>query len=137
MHCSPLCVHEAHGRRLRLVRKHCTGCRACRKPPRSKPPRARRLLLTLKNETRTRRMFMLRKVSNLAGYSIKATDDELGKIKEVYFDDECWGIRYLVVETGTWLSRRLVLISPYSITGVDDLEEIVTATVRDRGCQYV
>ncbi|AEC19612.1 hypothetical protein PT7_1072 [Pusillimonas sp. T7-7] len=68
---------------------------------------------------------MLRKVSNLAGYSIKATDDELGKIKEVYFDDERWGIRYLVVETGTWLSSRLVLISPYSITGVDDLEESV------------
>lgn len=68
---------------------------------------------------------MLRKVSSLNGYAIQATDDELGKVKEVYFDDERWGVRYLVVETGSWLSSRKVLISPYSITGVDDLEEVV------------
>lgn len=68
---------------------------------------------------------MLRKVSSLKGYAIKATDDELGSVKEVYFDDEQWGVRYLVVETGTWLSQRTVLISPYSITGVDDLEELI------------
>ncbi|MGB6105976.1 MAG: PRC-barrel domain-containing protein [Pusillimonas sp.] len=68
---------------------------------------------------------MLRKVSSLKGYAIKATDDELGKVLEIYFDDERWGVRYLVVETGTWLSSRVVLISPYSITGVDDLEELI------------
>src|SRR5690606_27469378 len=66
-----------------------------------------------------------RTASSLKGYAIKATDDELGKVKEIYFDDERWGMRYLVVETGTWLSQRTVLISPYSITGVDDLEEFI------------
>lgn len=66
---------------------------------------------------------MLRKVGSLKGYALKASDGELGSVKEVYFDDEQWGIRYLVVETGTWLSSRSVLISPYSIKSIDDLEE--------------
>ena len=68
---------------------------------------------------------MLRKTSGLKGYAIQATDDELGSVQDVYFDDERWGIRYLVVETGTWLSKRTVLISPYSIKGVDDVDETV------------
>lgn len=68
---------------------------------------------------------MLRKASSLKGYAIQATDDELGSVKEVYFDDQQWGIRYLVVETGSWLSQRSVLVSPYSVTGIDDLEEMV------------
>ncbi|NYT57721.1 PRC-barrel domain-containing protein [Alcaligenaceae bacterium] len=72
---------------------------------------------------------MLRTVNSLKGYAIQATDDELGKVKEVYFDDERWGVRYLVVETGTWLSSRIVLISPYSITGVDDLAELVQVSL--------
>jgi len=33
-----------------------------------------------------------------------------------YFDDEKWEIRYLVVNTGAWLSRREVLVSPIFMT---------------------
>lgn len=72
---------------------------------------------------------MLRTISSLEGYSIRATDDELGDIEEVYFDDEHWGVRYLVVETGSWLSRRKVLISPYSITGIDDANREVRVSL--------
>lgn len=68
---------------------------------------------------------MLRKVSSLKGYAIRATDDEIGSVKEVYFDDERWGIRYLIVETGSWLSRRAVLISPYSVQRIDDTDETI------------
>jgi hypothetical protein len=46
---------------------------------------------------------------------INATDDQIGHVKEAYFDDEAWTIRYLVVDTGNWLTGRKVLISPYSI----------------------
>ncbi len=62
---------------------------------------------------------MLRKVTDLYGYTLQATDGELGKVKDVFFDDEKWTIRYLVVETGSWLNSRQVLISPYSIAGID------------------
>jgi hypothetical protein len=44
--------------------------------------------------------------------TIHATDGEIGSIEAFYFDDEKWTIRYLVVKTGAWLSKRQVLISP-------------------------
>lgn len=55
---------------------------------------------------------MLRNINGLIGQAIQATDGELGKVDEFYFDDRTWRIRYLVVETGTWLAGRKVLISP-------------------------
>ena len=70
-------------------------------------------------------MIMLRRVKELNGYSLLATDGELGKVKDVFFDDEKWTIRYLVVETGNWLNSRRVLISPYSIAKVDSADESI------------
>jgi uncharacterized protein YrrD len=62
---------------------------------------------------------MERNINNLIGYAIKATDGEIGKVKDFYFDDETWTIRYLVVENGKWLSGRKVLISTIAITKLD------------------
>jgi hypothetical protein len=36
-------------------------------------------------------------------------------LDQFYFDDETWAIRYLVVNTGIWLSGRLVLVSPLAL----------------------
>jgi hypothetical protein len=58
---------------------------------------------------------MLRNVKDLRGYAIRATDGVIGHVDDVYFDDEKWGIRYLVVNTGNWLSGRKVLISPIAL----------------------
>ncbi len=58
---------------------------------------------------------MLRAVNELNGSTINASDGEIGSIREAYFDDEAWTIRYLVVDAGSWLARRDVLISPYSV----------------------
>jgi uncharacterized protein YrrD len=55
----------------------------------------------------------------LIGYSIRAKDGELGKVSEFYFDDLTWSIRYLVVNTGNWLSERKVLI-PHKALGITD-----------------
>jgi len=55
----------------------------------------------------------------LKGLAIQATDGELGTVDQFYFDDETWGIRYLIVDTGGWLGGRRVLISPYSILHTD------------------
>jgi len=62
---------------------------------------------------------MLTNAHNLKGLKIQALDGELGSVEQFYFDDESWGIRYLVVDTGGWLSGREVLISPISITHTD------------------
>ena len=62
---------------------------------------------------------MLRSVKDLEKCSIGGTDGLLGKVQDFYFDDESWVIRYLVVDTGAWLSNRKVLISPHSIADWD------------------
>ncbi len=55
---------------------------------------------------------MLRSVKELMGYAIRATDGIIGSVKDFYFDDEDWMIRYFVVDTGTWLPGREVLLVP-------------------------
>ena len=59
---------------------------------------------------------MLRSTTDLLDLAIAATDNAtdraIGEVKDLYFDDESWAIRYLVVETGSWLASRKVLISP-------------------------
>lgn len=58
---------------------------------------------------------MLRNVNHSIGFTIRATDGEIGKVAEFYFDDVNWAVRYLVVNTGDWLADRLVLVSPIAI----------------------
>ena len=43
---------------------------------------------------------------NIVGYSIRAIDRDIGLVKDLYFDDERWTIRYLICNTGEWLSSR-------------------------------
>jgi uncharacterized protein YrrD len=61
---------------------------------------------------------MLRSGDDLRGLTIRATDDEIGKVDQFLFDDASWTIRYMVVNTGGWLLKELVLISPRSIETV-------------------
>lgn len=61
---------------------------------------------------------MLRTLEDLKRMAIGAADGEIGKVKDAYFDDQGWTVRYLVVETGGWLGRK-VLVSPLAISGVD------------------
>jgi len=58
---------------------------------------------------------MLRAMSTLKGLTVKAIDGEIGSVYDVYLDSEHWTVRYFVVDTGTWLSGRRVLISPMSL----------------------
>jgi hypothetical protein len=55
---------------------------------------------------------MLHNASSFHGFSLHATDGDIGHIEDFYFDDESWRVRYVVVNTGNWLSSRRVLISP-------------------------
>lgn len=66
---------------------------------------------------------MLTKTTNLEGFTIHATDGELGTVDQFYFDDETWAIRYLTVQTGGWLDGRQVLISPFSVVHTDWLNK--------------
>lgn len=62
---------------------------------------------------------MLRTARGMQGDTLVARDGEIGRVDQFYFDDEQWVVRYLVVDTGGWLTGRKVLISPIAITGTD------------------
>lgn len=62
---------------------------------------------------------MLQSLKNLAGVAVEGSDGAIGRIVDLYFDDQAWTIRFLLVETGDWLKGRKVLISPMA-TGEPD-----------------
>ena len=66
---------------------------------------------------------MLSKAKTLKGYKLNSLDGEIGQVKEFYFDDHHWAIRYLVADTGDWLIGRQVLISPYALVAVSKEEQ--------------
>lgn len=78
-------------------------------------------------------MGKLSKLEDLTGFRLQALDGELGELKQVYFDDQLWTVRYLVVHTGSWLLGREVLISPQSVTKVDlDIARLSVNLTQDK-----
>ncbi|MEW6652987.1 MAG: PRC-barrel domain-containing protein [Bacteroidota bacterium] len=69
---------------------------------------------------------MLIKAKTLIVFKLHSRDGEIGKVKEFYFDDNHWTIRYLVADTGNWLTGRQVLISPYALLGVNKEDESIS-----------
>lgn len=65
----------------------------------------------------------------LNGYKFKCLDGEIGKVKDFYFDDRHWAIRYLVVETGSWLLGKQVLISPWALGGINKETKHITVNL--------
>ena len=65
-----------------------------------------------------RKNHYVKQSQNPKGLQIKGLDGEIGKVKEFYFDDLHWTIRYLVANTGNWLTGRQVLISPYALIAI-------------------
>ncbi len=72
---------------------------------------------------------MLRSMNDLDDCVIRATDGIIGQVKDLYFDDHAWVIRYLVVDTGTWLSSRKVLISPIAIGHPNWTEKVLPVSI--------
>ena len=68
---------------------------------------------------------MLRQFTNFKNFALAAIDGEIGKIKELYFDDQSWTVRYVVVDTGGWLTGRQVLIAPRSFGTIDEESKLI------------
>ncbi len=69
---------------------------------------------------------MLSTVKTLKGYQLDSSDGEIGKVKEFYFDDLHWTVRYLVANAGTWLLGRQVLISPYALGAINNAQRNIS-----------
>jgi hypothetical protein len=65
---------------------------------------------------------MLWNASVINGYAIAASDGPLGSVTDILFDDVSWQVRWLVVDTGYWLSGRKVLLPPSVLGHLDPKE---------------
>lgn len=72
---------------------------------------------------------MLRSLKELIGYSIRAEDGLIGKVQDFLFDDQDWGVRYMVADTGSWLSGRLVVLSPSSLGHAEWGSRVMSVTL--------
>jgi hypothetical protein len=68
---------------------------------------------------------MLRKAKDVMDFTLGARDGEIGRVKDFYFDEKSWTVRYLVADTGKWLELRRVLISTFAIRGFRDGDHLV------------
>jgi hypothetical protein len=62
---------------------------------------------------------MLKTITGLYGHKLSALDGEIGHVRDFFFDDKAWMIRYLVADTGSWMEGRLVLLAPHSFGPLD------------------
>jgi uncharacterized protein YrrD len=67
---------------------------------------------------------MERDINSIIGYRMVATDGEIGKVDDFYFDDETWVIRYLIVEMQVGMSGRKVLITPEALVRDRPVKEV-------------
>jgi sporulation protein YlmC with PRC-barrel domain len=72
---------------------------------------------------------MLRSVKQLYGKKLGASDGEIGHVKNFYFDVQNWAVRYLVAETGTWLTSRQVLLSPHALGNADPAGKVLSVNL--------
>lgn len=59
--------------------------------------------------------------SELTGTGIQATDGSIGSLADFLFDDQTWIVRWVVIDTGTWMSSRKVLLPPSCLRRQDNL----------------
>ena len=57
---------------------------------------------------------------------LRASDGEIGQVQDFYFDDKTWAVRYVVVDTGSWLAGRLVLLSPHAFDRLHQVRELLS-----------
>jgi hypothetical protein len=75
---------------------------------------------------------MLIQAKALKGSALKSLDGDIGSVSEFYFDDRYWVIRYLIANTESWLLGRRVLISPFSLDGIDQVEKKISVLLNKK-----
>lgn len=71
---------------------------------------------------------MLKSLKECLGYSILATDGEIGEVVDFLVDDEL-KLRYLVIDTGRWLTGKKVALSTAWISSVSPQKQTVVMNI--------
>ena len=72
---------------------------------------------------------MFQSLKDLEKFTVKTTDGDVGRVRDVLFDDARWIVRYLVVEPAGEVAGPKVLISPVSISRVEQANQTVHLTL--------
>ncbi len=64
--------------------------------------------------------------------SVLATDGPAGRVVDLYFDDQSWKVRYLVIDAGGWFTPHPVLLLPESINAEASGEGVLRLRLRQR-----
>jgi hypothetical protein len=75
---------------------------------------------------------MLRNMTAMRGDVILARDGDMGLVVDVYFDDERWSVRYLVVDTGHVMPERRVLIAPGVLVSGQPADKLIRVRLTRR-----
>jgi hypothetical protein len=68
---------------------------------------------------------MLRSTEEILGFDLTAADGNIGKVKDLCFDDTAWVVRYFVADSLGWLGGRRILLAPEALAKVDfDAREV-------------
>jgi uncharacterized protein YrrD len=72
---------------------------------------------------------MLWTIGDLPGYEVRARDGTAGHVHDLYFEDRGWRVRYLVVQLGSWLHDRRVLLAPGAVDVRDPRERTLSVAM--------
>jgi hypothetical protein len=88
--------------------------------------RERKALLDIERESgRTH----LRSGREMLAYQLMARDGPIGRVENLLFDDQTWGIRWMVVDTRNWLPGKRVVIATSWVDQVSWSEREVVLNV--------
>jgi hypothetical protein len=71
----------------------------------------------------------LRSWTEVAGYGIRATDDNIGHVEDFLISEDDWSIRLIVVDPSNWWPGKHVLVSPERVTEVSWAERRVAVNL--------
>jgi len=75
---------------------------------------------------------MLQSEKELRNFEIRARDGTIGKVKDIYFDDHEWTVRYVIVDTGSWLDSRRVLLPAARLENVTNDRALTVNATREQ-----
>ena len=75
---------------------------------------------------------VLIRANDFKHFKLRALDGDIGKAREFYFDDRHWTVRYLVADTGGWLTGRQVLVWPHTLGSANAAERVVSVNLTRR-----
>jgi len=67
-------------------------------------------------------------IGDVRGLTLEATDGEIGRVRDLLFDESGWSVRYVAADTGTWLPGRQVLLAPNAVEAIGDRVHVALST---------